>query len=43
MSVSFMSVSIQQLDYKPEFFLQADSQRGAAELTIAHRKRGQVV
>ena len=23
--------------------LRADSQRGAAELTIAHRKRGQVV
>ena len=24
-------------------FLRADSQRGAAELTIAHRKRGRVV
>ena len=34
--------SLHGTDYEPEF-LRADSQRGAAEFTIARRKRGRVV
>ena len=31
------------LDHEPEFSIRAHSQRSAAELTIARRKRGRVV